>query len=168
MDPIANDILITLLWLMLGMLISTLIYMVGSWFVSRRRRVELDTEDSPLEVIRVAPDIGYMPDVDARKWRPGRARYLQGTSKRLEIDAIRDAIQGAMVKRDRVRTELVHAPQIVDVKPVGRLRLMSVVDELGEWIPDAHEQVQPTIIGDVLAWRKWKTIRPVDLGFVAA
>lgn len=49
------------------------------------------------------------------------------------------------------------------LKTQAQKRLIRV-DELGEWEPAAHVKVEPEILGDVLAWRKWKTIRPDHVG----
>lgn len=53
-------------------------------------------------------------------------------------------------------------------RPQEKRRLRTVEDELGVWTPSAHQVAQPEILGDVLAWRKWATIRPAHLGMVTA
>lgn len=44
------------------------------------------------------------------------------------------------------------------------VRLVAVQDELGVWEPWNHESEEAQIMGDVLAWRKWSTIRPKHVG----
>lgn len=84
--------------------------------------------------------------LDTTGWSAGSATYLGG---------------------DTAERPLVVEARLIEPGPHLR-RVNQVVDDLGTWEPWAHEMQEPRILGDVLAWRKWKTIRPADVGLVSA
>lgn len=93
----------------------------------------------------------------------------------LEVRRLRNAVSLAVAQLGPDKapvktadTTAVTRPTLV-VSPVAEperapRRLVSVDDELGTWEPSAHQQTEALILGDVLAWRKWKTVRPDDVG----
>lgn len=60
--------------------------------------------------------------------------------------------------------EVLDAPVRATAAVDDSVRLVAVQDELGTWEPWDHETEEARIMGDVLAWRKWATIRPQHVG----
>jgi len=116
-------------------------------------------------------------DSDARTWVGGTARYLalravEGPERPpVVVPSAADII--ARARRVNPYTVVsdgptsIRLPLVIEGKTVPRRRLMSATDDLGTWEPWAYELAEPRILGAVLAWRKWATLRPEHVGMGA-
>jgi hypothetical protein len=52
--------------------------------------------------------------------------------------------------------------------PQRRLRLVRVEDELGSWVPGAHQQEEPMVLGAVFAAGSWSMVKLSDVGLEAS
>lgn len=102
------------------------------------------------------------------RWVPRLPGVIRDRKRRPSDDATRvlEPISAPPAPVVRMPPHSRWEQQDTGLMPVVRRKLQVVTetDELGEWEPTAHEVVEPTILGDVLSWRKWKTVRPEHVG----